>query len=90
MQNQPPPRPGTDPGVNDLIRSIRYALWQPMSVIIGYAELLATRPADEQARAGMLEEVRQAAARLAAYMDQLENGEGLELLAPCGDRMRVE
>jgi signal transduction histidine kinase len=65
-----------------LIRSIRHELWQPVSTIIGYAELLATRRLDDQERAWMLENIRRAAGQLAVYLDRLERGEGLEPPAP--------
>jgi hypothetical protein len=61
---------------------MRYELWQQISTIIGYAELLATRDADEQERAVMLRKIRYAAGRLAVYLDRLERGEQGEPPAP--------
>ena len=69
---------GSDSSGRHRIRAMSQELWQPISVIIGYAELLATRPRPEPERAAMLQEIRRASGRLGVYLDRLERGEGEE------------
>ena len=63
-----------------LARSVTHALRQPLSLIVGYAELLARAP-DELTRAELLADIRRAAARLAGSLARLERAERLETLA---------
>ena len=55
-----------------LARSVTHELRQPLSLIVGYAELLATRDLPEAERAALLAELRRAAARLAGSLERLE------------------
>jgi signal transduction histidine kinase len=64
-----------------LARSVTHELRQPLSLIVGYAELLATRPFDEAERAALLAELRGAAARLAGSLERLERPEACGMLA---------
>ena len=64
-----------------LARSITHELRQPLSLIVGYAELLATRPLEEVERAAILAELRGAAARLAGSLERLERPDACGLLA---------
>lgn len=56
-----------------ICRSVTHELRQPLSLIAGYAELLATREMDEAERAALVDQIRRAAARLAASLDRLEH-----------------
>ena len=49
-----------DPSPELLVRSVTHELRQPLSLIVGYAELLARAP-DELTRAELLAEIRRAA-----------------------------
>ena len=69
-----------DPSPELLARSVTHELRQPLSLIVGYAELLA-RASDELARAELLGEIRRAAARLAGSLAKLEHAEALETVA---------
>jgi signal transduction histidine kinase len=62
-----------------LARSVTHAVRQPLSLIVGYAELLAREP-DEGARALLLAELRGAAARLAGSLERLDRPEPPEVL----------
>ncbi len=64
-----------------LVRSVTHELRQPLTLIVGYAELLATRPFDEVERAAILAELRGAAARLAGSLERLERPDACKLLA---------
>ena len=55
--------------------SITHELRQPLSLIVGYAELLATREMPEPDRAAALAAIRRAAARLAGSLERLERGD---------------
>ena len=57
-----------------LARSVTHELRQPLSLIIGYAELLARAP-DELTRAELLGEIRRAAARLGGSLAKLERAD---------------
>jgi signal transduction histidine kinase len=63
-----------------LARSVIHELRQSLSLIVGYAELLARAP-DELTRAELLGEIRRAAARLAGSLAKLEHAEALETVA---------
>ena len=63
-----------------LARSVTHELRQPLSLIVGYAELLARAP-DELTRAELLGEIRRAAARLAGSLKKLERAAALETVA---------
>ena len=66
----------------DLIAlSVTHELRQPLSLICGYAELLATRPLPEDERVALLGQIRRAAERLSASLARLERAERLELVA---------
>jgi nitrogen-specific signal transduction histidine kinase len=71
--------PGADTGCADLIRSIRQEVWQPLSVIVGYAQLMAAEP-DEATRAAHLGELLHAVARVDGLLGRLECAEPLETL----------
>lgn len=62
-------------------RSVTHQLRQPLSLIAGYAELLAHRPLAEGERAAFVEEIREAASRLAASLQILERPYDLAMLA---------
>ena len=64
-----------------LARSVTHELRQPLSLIIGYAELLARPDLPDAERAILLAELRVAAARLAGSLKKLEHAEALETLA---------
>lgn len=55
-----------------LARSVSRELRQPLTVILGYAELLETRAVPAAERAARLAEIRRAAARLAGSLDRLD------------------
>ena len=69
-----------DPSPELVARSVTHELRQPLSLIVGYAELLARAP-DELTRAELLGEIRRAAARLGGSLAKLEQAERLETLA---------
>ena len=69
-----------DPSPELVARSVTHELRQPLSLIVGYAELLARAP-DELTRAELLAEIRRAAARLAGSLAKLERAEALETVA---------
>jgi signal transduction histidine kinase len=58
-----------------LARSVTHGLRQPLSLIVGYAELLARPDLPEPERARLLAELRVAAARLAGSLALLERAE---------------
>ena len=64
-----------------LARSVTHELRQPLSLIIGYAELLARPERPDADRAILLAELRVAAARLAGSLARLERAEALETVA---------
>ena len=64
-----------------LARSVTHELRQPLSLIVGYAELLARPDLPEAERPPLLAELRVAAARLAGSLERLERGEELQMLA---------
>jgi signal transduction histidine kinase len=72
-----PRRPRIDPEttVDLLARSITHELRQPLALIAGAAELLATRDLPEAERSALLAELRGAAARLSGR--RLERPDGL-------------
>jgi signal transduction histidine kinase len=55
-----------------LVRSVAYELRQDLSVIVGYAELLATRQLPETERTSMIAAVREAAANIADVLHRLD------------------
>lgn len=61
-------------------RSITHELRQPLSLILGYAELLAGREFGPDERGTIVAEIRQAARRLSASLDLLERSETLKLI----------
>ena len=61
-----------------LARSVTHELRQPLSLIVGYAELLAAEP-EEAVRTLLLAELRRAADRLAGSLARLERVDGLEM-----------
>ena len=77
----PAPPPDAESETELLARSVTHELRQPLSLILGYAELLARpdRPARE--RAQLLAELRLAASRLAGSLAKLEHAEALETVA---------
>ena len=78
---RPPPGVIGDPALDLVARSDVHELRQPLSVIIGYAELLATQPADEGRLAQLLGAIRRAAWGMAASLERLERAPELELRA---------
>ena len=64
-----------------LARSVTHELRQPLSLIVGYAELLATRDLPEAERSALLAELRGAAARLTDSLARLERPEACGMLA---------
>ena len=64
-----------------LARSITHELRQSLSLIVGYAELLARPDLPDTERATLLVELRVAAARLAGSLAKLERAEALETVA---------
>ena len=70
-----------DPAPELLARSLTHELRQPLSLIVGYAELLARPDLLEAERARLLAELRVAAARLAGSLKKLERAERLETVA---------
>ena len=68
--------------------SITHELRQSLSLIRGYAELLATREMGEADRAAAVAAIRAAAARLGGSLDRLERTDGTRRLrfGPHGER----
>lgn len=59
-----------DNSAPDDLRRLRHDLRSPLHVILGFAELLAARPLDDDARRD-LEQIRAAALRLQAVVDTI-------------------
>ena len=76
----PAPQSDAESETELLTRSVTHELRQPLSLIAGYAELLARTP-DELTRAELIGELRRAAARLAGSLAKLERAERLETVA---------
>ena len=70
-----------DPSPELLARSVTHELRQPLSLIVGYAELLARPDLPAPERATLLAELRLAAPRLAGSPKKLERAEVLETVA---------
>ncbi|MCC7107395.1 MAG: hypothetical protein IT307_19840 [Chloroflexi bacterium] len=62
-------------------RSVTHELRQPLSLIAGYAEILAYRSQEKQDVACLVSEIRQAASRLAASLDVLDAPDDLPIVA---------
>jgi signal transduction histidine kinase len=60
-----------------LARSVAHELRQPLSLIIGYAELLASRRPDGDEQAALVAAIRAAADRMAASLARLDRPEEL-------------
>ena len=71
-----------------IVLSVTHELRQPLSVIAGYAELLAQRAHSEHDEA-LLREIRRAAERLAAALCRLERADRFQLVPLCGGARRV-
>ena len=81
--------PPDGPGADLIALSVTHELRQPLSLIAGYAELLAARPIPEDERVALLGEIRRAAERLSASLARLERAERLELVAFAGGERHV-
>jgi signal transduction histidine kinase len=75
--------PAATPAFDLLARSVTHELRQPLSLIAGYAELLATRPFDEAERAAVLAELRGAGS-----LARLERPEACGMLTFRAERER--
>jgi signal transduction histidine kinase len=75
--NRSTPRGSPAPsGTFDLLaRSVTHELRQPLSLIVGYAELLERGSVGEAERAALVAEIRSAAARLAGSLSRLERAD---------------
>ena len=66
-------KPFSENGTLGLVaRSVTHELRQPLSLIAGYAELLANRSCGQTEVTAFVDEIRQAATRLAASLEVLE------------------
>jgi signal transduction histidine kinase len=63
-----------------VVRSVTHELRQPLSLISGYAELLASGRLTDRERDNLLLELRAAIHRLAASLDLLERSDALPLI----------
>ena len=63
-----------------LVRAVTHELRQPLSLIVGYTELLETHELAAADRVAILAEIRRAAARMAGVLRRLDRPE--ELLNP--------
>ena len=70
-----------NPSPDLLARSVTHELRQSLSLIVGYAELLARPDLPDAERATLLAELRVAAVRLAGSLARLERAEALETVA---------
>ena len=63
----------TEPLMTELLtRSVVHELRQPLSLVVGYSELLANASLDDPERALLLAELRAAALRLASSLARIE------------------
>ena len=83
-----PPLIRDRPTFEMLSLSVTHELRQSLSLIRGYAELLATRELGEADRAAAVAAIRAAAARLGGSLDRLERTDGTRRLrfGPHGER----
>ena len=83
-----PPLIRDQPTFEMLSLSVTHELRQSLSLIIGYAELLAMRPWPDEEHDTLVIQIRRSVARMAGSLERLERGEttGRLRFGPNGER----